>query len=113
MQRRTVECIWPEPEELLLELTHRDVVLDFFKDKKGLILRLRSGDALSAEGPYLSVGGRYVAKLSQSCRERLNGLAQKGYRISEARVRFVVAWKGGQDTEETAVLLPTLRLKRC
>lgn len=37
---------YPPPAELTLQLTLRDVVLDFFKGKKARILRLRSGDPL-------------------------------------------------------------------
>lgn len=40
IQRKVEERVYPEPDELLLELTHRDVVLDYFKDKKRLILSL-------------------------------------------------------------------------
>ena len=112
VQRRVSYTVYPEPQELLLEMGHRDVVLDFFKDKKSFILRLRSGEALTLEGAYLSARGRLVAKLSQSCWQRLEGLKQNGYRVHQAQVRYVVAWKGEQDTEETAVMLPTLRLRK-
>ena len=112
VERRVSYTVYPEPQELLLELGHRDVVLDFFKDKKSFILRLRSGEAVTLEGAYLSARGRFVAKLSQSCWQRLEGLKQNGYRVHQAQVRYVVAWKGEQDTEETAVMLPTLKLRK-
>lgn len=104
-----------EPDELLLQLTHRDVVLDYFKSRKDAVLALRSGDTLLMNGDYLKtaeLSSQRVAKLSQACRDRLAGLAEKGYAVTFARVRFIVAWKGADDEEESAIVLPDLYLKR-
>lgn len=108
--------VYHEPEEISLQLTHRDVVLDFFKGKKELIFKLHSGMRLSVTSEYLcaEICSRSVrvAKFSKRCREQLNGLQEKGYVPYLADVRFIVAWKGEQDLEETAVLLPNIYLKR-
>ena len=112
---RTDNKIYNEPDEIRLQLTHRDVVLDYFKTRKDAALALRSGDTLLKDGDYLktsAVSSQRIAKLSQACRERLAGLAQKGYSVYLAQVRFVVAWKGESDEEETAVVLPDLYLRR-
>lgn len=42
----------------------------------------------------------------------LEKLLAKGYRPCGGEVRFVVAWKGENDKEETAVLLPDLHFKK-
>lgn len=108
---------YAEPNEISLQLTHKDVVLDFFKSKKELIFKLHSGMLLSLDGDYLSaeVYNRTVrvAKLSKARIAELEKLAQRGFSVSSAEVRFVVAWKGEDDLEETAVMLPSLHLKRC
>ena len=112
---RTDNKAYSEPDEIMLQLTHRDVVLDYFKSKKEAALALRGGDTLLKDGDYLktsAVSSQRIAKLSQACRERLTGLAQKGYSVYLAQVRFVVAWKGEDDEEETAVVLPDLYLRR-
>ena len=105
-----------EPEEISLQLTHRDVVLDFFKGKKELIFKLHSGMKLSVMDEYLCAEiynqSVRVAKFSKRCREQLEKLQGKGYVPYLADVRFIVAWKGEQDQEETAVLLPNVYLKR-
>ena len=36
----------------------------------------------------------------------------KGYKITSATVRYIVAWKGKDDEEESAVILADLRLCR-
>lgn len=107
---------YPEPEEIMLQLSYQDVVLNFFKDKKSLIFSLRSGQTLFAKGAFLcaSVNGqtRSVVMLSKKARAQLEGLAQKEYRIQRAEIRFIAAWKGKEDMEETAVIFPDVYLKK-
>ncbi len=107
---------YSQPQEITLQLTHRDVVLNFFKGKEKIIYKLRSGDALSISGSFLSAKmyGKdvQVVKFSKAFSEKLAKLNSKGYRPDKAYVNFVVFWKGEDDTEETLVLLPTLHLKR-
>lgn len=107
---RNDNTLYPEPEEIVLHLTHRDVVLDFFKSRKRKTLSLRSGQAMTGDGAYLLCDGRRSAKLSQKCQQLLADLGKRGYRIKNAEIRFIVAWKGENDTEETTILLPTLYL---
>ena len=104
--------LWPEPGEIILHLGHKDVILDFFKGKKARNLSLRSGEPLTADGPYLVINGRRIIKLSHKCQEQLSVLAKRGYTIKNAEIRFIVAWKGENDTEETAIILPTLYLAK-
>ena len=105
-----------EPDEITLQLTHRDVFLDFFKDRKEQIFALRAGMPLVWQKEYLctDTGGKLtqVARFSKAFIENLNQLEKKGYAPLSASVRFVVAWKGQEDTEETPVLLPDVRLKK-
>lgn len=107
---------YAEPTEIALQMTHRDVALGFFKGKKELISKLRSGQKLTYTSGYLSaeVDGRTVrvAKLSKACMERAEQLEAKGYVAYAAEVRFVVAWKAEEDEEECAVLLPTVAFRK-
>lgn len=107
---------YSEPEEISLQLTHRDVVLDFFKEKKEVVLKLRSGSTLFLSDAYLlaELKGRRVpiAKLSKACRDRLQLLRQRGYIPCSANVRFIVAWKGKEDTEETFIVLPDIHFRK-
>lgn len=107
---------YPAPDEIILPLSHRDVVLDFFKDKKDVIFRLHSGAKLQVDGDFLCVRfqGRSVRilKYSKACRQRVEALMEKGYRPYQAVVRFVVAWQGEKDELESPVILPDLYLRR-
>lgn len=107
---------YPEPKEITIQLTHRDVFLSFFKDKKKMIFRLHSGMPLTVDNGvlYAKIDGvsAKVAKLSKARMAELDRLSAKGYHPCGGEVRFVVAWKGEDDTEETAVLLPNLHFTK-
>lgn len=107
---------YEEPTELTLQLTHRDVVLDFFKGKKELLLKLRSGMELSLIDCYLlaKLNGKTVriAKLSKACKDRIESLLSKGYCPVSAEIRFIVAWKKEGDADETPVVLPDIHFQK-
>ena len=109
-------CVYDAPKDISIQLTHKDVVLDFFKGKREMIFKLRSGGALTVTDGYLTaeIDGRSVrvAKFSKAFREKLDNLAYKGFQPKQASVSFVVAWKNEDDNEETAVLLPKIGLER-
>ena len=95
VEKQINTAVYSEPEEIRLQLTHRDVVLDFFKGKKAQLLRLHSGSPLELDREYLTarMDGKpfRVAKLSKACVAKLGELRGKGYRPVSAEVRFVVA----------------------
>lgn len=104
---------YPAPEEITLTLTLRDVFLDYFKSRKKQILMLRSGMQLIYNNGYLSLpSGESVASLSKQQRAAMQEWAEKAYYVASAKISFIVAWKGKDDTEETAVLLPELTLRK-
>ena len=104
---------YPLPEEITLPLTMHDVFLDYFKDRKRQILQLRSGQPLYYDNGYLHLSsGESVASISIKMRNELQHWLEKGYFVQSAKINFIVAWKGKDETEETAVLLPELTLKK-
>ena len=105
--------IYPTPEEITLQLTFHDVYLDFFKDKKNLILKMHSGMPLYFDNGFLRLpSGERVVYLSSQMRNELKFWSEKGYQVKSTKVIFIVSWKGKGDKEETAVLLPELVLQR-
>lgn len=105
------------PDEIILQLSHKDVYLDFFRERKKEVLALRGGDALVYKDFMLAnpSTGVKVAKLSQKMQDTIAEWNRKGYGVASASVRFVVAWKpkdAGKDEPETAVLLADLKLSR-
>ena len=108
---------YPLPDEVVLQLTHKDVVLSFFDVRKKMVLSLVGGDELEFRDGFLLIPGSniYVAKLSSKMQASLSLWISKGYGVYAASVRFVVAWKAKdapKEQAETAVLLPELRLRK-
>ena len=104
------------PEEVVLQLSHKDVNLSFFKPRKKEILALRAGQSLRFENNYLfSNTGAAVAQLSQKMQTELISWSDKGYEVTSASIRFIVAWRPKDATKEEsehAVLLIDLTLKK-
>lgn len=105
-----------EPTEIVLQTTYKDVVLDFFKNKKEIIFSLHSGKKLKVDDVYLSaeLDGRdvRVAKFSRAFVKTLENLKEKGYESISAEVRFVVAWKGKGESEVTPILLADMYFEK-
>lgn len=107
----TDENIYREPDELTLQLTHRDINLGFFKGKKEFILSLVSGSRLVSTEKGMGIespgGTREVLRYSKSfCDGTLQSLSRKGYTPIGGTIRFIAAWKSKDDNEECAVILP-------
>lgn len=105
------------PEEVVLQLSHKDVYLDFFKNRKMDILSLRGGDSLTYKDYFLfeTSNNKPVARLSSTMQTALSDWKEKGYEVKSASVRFIVAWKpkdSPKGESETAVLLADLILSR-
>jgi len=103
------------PEEVVLQLSHKDVYLGFFKGRKQEILSLRGGDPLKYNDfiLYNSQTDNPVAKLSLKMQGILSDWEKRGYVVRSASVRFVVAWKpkdAPKNESETAVLLADMVL---
>ncbi|MBD5214183.1 MAG: ATP-dependent helicase, partial [Bacteroidales bacterium] len=104
------------PDEIALQLTHRDVNLGFFKTRKSDILALRAGQTLRYENNYFYKwgSGRVVARLSQKMQKELQAWTARGYLVASAAIRFIVAWRpkdAPREEGEHAVLLIDLTLR--
>ena len=109
-------CHYSIPQEIMLQLGHRDVNLGFFKKYKQEILKMRSGDSLRyQDGIFYNGNNCAVARVSASMQLSLNEWEKRGFQVTWATVRFIVAWKpkdAAKEETETAVLLPDVILKR-
>ena len=85
---------YPLPDTITIQLTHRDLFLDYFKDKKAAILALRSGDGLCFEiDTIYSPTGMPLARLSAKQRDEIAHWRELGYSVTSAQVRYIVAWR--------------------
>ncbi|MDE5607999.1 MAG: RecQ family ATP-dependent DNA helicase [Muribaculaceae bacterium] len=105
------------PDEIVLQLSHRDVNLGFFKTRKNDILALRAGQRVRFENNYLYEWDSYnaIAQLSQKMQMELQQWAERSYHVDSASIRFIVAWRpkdAPKGEKEHAVLLIDLMLRR-
>ena len=110
--KRQYDC----PEEIIVQLSHKDVFLDFFKGKKKIILQIQSGNRLEIRGTelYAEIAGRFypVARFSKKFNEEIQKKIRQGYYPDDAKVRFVVAWRSQDDESEIAVVLPEICFRK-
>lgn len=96
-----------------IALSMRDVWLDFFKNRKDIVLRLRSGDILFYKDGYLqNEQSINVAALSASGKEKVKTWTDKGYIVSSAHVSFTLAWRPINSETEYAVCLANIVLAK-
>ena len=113
---------YTEPDEVLMQLTHRDVILSMFKGKVNLIDSLYAGQEININDNYAEVfiGNRPVKilKFSEAFRRKISQLAEKGYHPHMAKIRHIVYWRD-EDIEagegkiiEIPIVLPEIIFKK-
>ena len=102
-----------EGAAISIALNMHDVILDFFRGRKEIVLRLRSGDNLYYQNGYLLNGqGINIAALSTAGKEKLKTLFDKGYAVASAKVSFTLAWRPMNSQIEYAVCLANIVLSK-
>lgn len=109
--------IYQMPDEVVLQLSYKDVILNYFKERKRDVLALRGGDKLLYSNHILSeaTSNKPIAMLSAKMQKTMSEWNSKGYKVKDAAVRFIVAWKpkdAPKEEKETAVLLADIVLDR-
>ena len=102
-----------EYSSISIALNMHDVILNSFKGKKDIVLRLRSGDSLQyKEGYLLNEQDINVATLSVSGKDKLKTWTDKGYEVTSVKVSYTLAWKPQDANREYAVCLAIIVLSK-
>ncbi len=115
--------MYPEPAEIICQLGHKDLWLDYFygevsgegPELKKRILSLCAGMPLQFGNGFLytsSTSENAVAKLSKNAIARIKHLEEFGYVVKNAKVRYIVAWKNKDREDECRIILPEIELER-
>lgn len=117
VQRNVDQNLYKMPNDIVLQLSHKDVNLGFFKSKKKEILALRAGQSLVFDNNYLfaNKSNSPICQLSHKMQEDLYLWYEKGYAVSSASIRFIVAWKpknAPKEEREHAVVLVDLTMSK-
>lgn len=101
------------PSQLALQLTHRDLWLDFFIGRSQVVSSLVAGAPLLLHGDELrDVQQRTVGKLSTAGKQKLEELLSKAYRFESGHVNHLVYWRKEELPEEVLIALPMLYFRK-
>ena len=109
---------YDDPGEVMMQLSHRDVVLAMFKSKTELIETLNAGQEININDVYAEVlqcnRAIKLIKFSESFRGKMDQLTAKGYLPHKASIRHIVYWRyeeieGGETKlKEIPIVLPEI-----
>ena len=98
---------------MTLHLSHRDLKLGYFEYIQPRVKALTSGDKLiPTEEGCKNERGEWVLKFSRKFGERMAAMKEKGFRLKEAKVNFVVFWWDEEKKFEVRVVLPEVGFER-
>jgi ATP-dependent DNA helicase RecQ len=112
IERTTDNNDYPMPDEITLQLSHKDVKLGFFAYRKREIDLLVSGRELLICETGCSMGKSQVLKFSSRFCDQINALKEQGYSPSKAVVRHIVFWQDKDRKEEIKIILPDLEFSK-
>ncbi len=97
---------------MISQLSHKDIHLGFYSGKQREMLKLYSGMELRIFRDGLWFQGEKVVHFSKKYREDMERFRKMGYDPIGAKIRFVVAWKGKEDSRESVIVLPDIYYRR-
>lgn len=101
------------PQGITMQLSHKDVWLDYFINRQNIVSALNSGDPLQiGDFECLDQNGQSVIKFSQQFISRIEAVKRKHYFLKGANVNFILYWKKEGSDTEYKIILPELYFER-
>lgn len=105
--------IFPPSSGLALHLSHKDLNLGYFEYIKGRVDSLTSGDVIQvADEGCKNERGELILKFSKKFLDKLAEIKKNGFELKEARVNYIVYWKGDEKNVEVKIVLPELQFEK-
>lgn len=105
--------IYLPPNEIAMQLTLKDIWLDYFINKQHLVSQFTSGDALTLNGDEcLNSKGQSVLKFSQQFVRQIESIKERNYELKTAKVNFIVYWLKEGEEKEVKIILPEIYFER-
>ena len=90
-----------------MQLTHKDVYLNYFEYIQPRVNKLQSGDSLKiTENGCTNSKDQLVLKFSQKFLDTIKLQDKKGYKLKKASVNFIVYWNNEESGKEVKIVLP-------
>ena len=98
---------------LVNHLSHKDIWLDYFISKQGIITNYKSGDELIPNNDGCSdKNGNCIIKFSNSYKEKIIEFEKTGYKLSESKINYIAYWQKEELENEILIVLPELKFKK-
>lgn len=102
-----------QSKEIAINLSLKDVWLDYFIYRQKFISELKSGDALTVgEDGCMDNKGNSLLKFSKQFVVQIENMKEKNYELKSAKVNFIVYWKKEETRQEVKIILPELYFVR-
>ncbi|RZJ34142.1 MAG: RecQ family ATP-dependent DNA helicase, partial [Chryseobacterium sp.] len=109
----TDPILYPGVDQITIHMGHKDIFLGFFESLQDTLLSLKSGSSLTIQqGGLGNSNHQRIVLFSKKFRERLSGLEAKGFFLHQAKVNFVVYWKGELSEKEIKIILAEVILEK-
>lgn len=101
-------AIYSRPDFISINLTHKSVVLSAFIEKQNIIKTLKSGMELTPRLDGLYYDYKCVLKFSKAFKEEIENKQSQGYKMSKAKINFLVYWYNSEIEKEILVVIPKI-----
>ena len=102
-----------QPGEFAMQLTYKDIWLDYFLNKQYLVSQLMSGDILTLNNDEcLNSKGQSVLKFSKQFINQLENIKANDYKLKSAKVNFIVYWLKEGEEKEIKIILPEIYFEK-
>ena len=95
-----------------MQLSHKDVVLDYFSCRNREIDMLMSGQELEIREAGCFWGEKRIIQFSAKFHAQMRELKAKNYFPAKAIVRKVVYWQGKERENEIKIILPDVEFSK-
>lgn len=104
---------YPTPDTLTMQLTFKDVWLDYFINKQFFISQLFCGEKLFLkETECVNSKGQSVLKFSRQFMQKLDIQKEKGFEPTSVKINFILFWKKEETGKEIQIVLPEIRFEK-
>ncbi|MEB2776804.1 RecQ family ATP-dependent DNA helicase [Algoriphagus sp. D3-2-R+10] len=101
------------PDILTVQLTFKDIWLDYFINKQYYVSQLVCGEKLVLKGTEcLTPRGQSILKFSKQFVQILEQQKEKGFEPRSAKVNFILFWKKEETGQEIQIVLPEIQFEK-
>ena len=102
-----------QPGEFAMQLTYKDIWLDYFLNKQYLVSQLMSGDMLTLNNDEcLNSKGQSVLKFSKQFINQLENIKTNDFMLKSVKVNFIVYWLKEGEEKEIKIILPEIYFEK-